>query len=79
MPTVIREDGFEIRIYTRDHPPAHVHVAKAGANMKIDLATNQVTHIEGAISDRDVKRAEQLVAKHAQSLKQGWMKFHGNH
>ena len=79
MPTLIREDGFEIRIYTRDHPPAHVHVAKAGANMKIDLATNQVTQIAGVISDRDVKRAEQLVAKHAQLLREGWKELHGNH
>ena len=79
MPTLIREDGFEIRIYTRDHPPAHVHVAKAGANMKIDLATNQVVQIAGAISDRDVKRAEQLVAKHAQTLIEAWENLHGMH
>jgi DNA-binding FadR family transcriptional regulator len=79
VPTLIREDGFEIRIYTRDHSPAHVHVSKAGANMKIDLATNQVVQIAGAISDRDVKRAEQLVAKHAQTLREAWENLHGMH
>ena len=42
MPTLIREGGFEIRIYTLDHPPPHVHVAKAGAVMKIELATCEV-------------------------------------
>jgi hypothetical protein len=26
MPTVVREAGFEVRIYTLDHPPPHVHV-----------------------------------------------------
>jgi hypothetical protein len=26
-----------------------------------------------------VRRAEQLVAKHAQSLREGWRKLHGNH
>jgi hypothetical protein len=31
VPTIIREDGYEIRIYTLDDPPPHVHVAKAGA------------------------------------------------
>ncbi|HKC79753.1 MAG TPA: DUF4160 domain-containing protein, partial [Gemmatimonadaceae bacterium] len=60
MPTVIREDGFEVRIYTFDHPPPHVHVSKAGAIVRIDLATHYVTEIVGAISDRDVKRAERL-------------------
>ena len=68
MPTLIREAGYEVRIYTLDHPPPHVHVAKAGAVMKIDLDTCLVVDIVGAISDRDVKRAEMLVAKHAQFL-----------
>lgn len=44
MPTVLREDGFEVRIYTFD-PPRHVHVAKAGAIVRIDLATRAATDI----------------------------------
>ena len=77
MPTVLREEGFEVRIYTLDHPPAHVHVAKAGAIVRINLATHAATEIVGAISDRDVKRAEQLVARHAKHLKQEWTNIHG--
>ena len=77
MPTIIREDGYEIRIYTLDHPPPHVHVAKAGAVVKIDLATCQVIEIVGTISDREVRRAEVLVAKHAQLLRDEWTKIHG--
>jgi hypothetical protein len=56
VPTLIREEGFEVRIYTLDHPPPHVHVAKAGAIVKIDLLTHHVIEIVGTISDRDVKR-----------------------
>jgi len=78
VPTVIREEGFEARIYTFDHPPPHVHVAKAGAIVRIDLATHEVTEIVGDISDRDVKRAERLVARHAKRLKEEWAKIHGN-
>lgn len=63
MPTVLREAGFEVRIYTFDHPPLHVHVWQAGAVVKIDLLTREATEIVGAISDRDVKRAERLVAR----------------
>ena len=33
MPTLIRHEGFEVRIYTLDHSPAHVHVFKAGAGL----------------------------------------------
>ena len=76
MPTVLREDGFEVRIYTFDHPPLHVHVAKAGAIARIDLSTHAATEIAGTISDRDVKRAEHLVARHAKHLKEQWTNIH---
>ena len=77
MPTLIREGGFAVRIYTLDHPPPHVHVAKAGAVVKIDLGTGQVIEIVGTISDREVRRTELLVRKHAQFLKKEWTKIHG--
>jgi DNA-binding FadR family transcriptional regulator len=76
VPTVLREAGFEVRIYTFDHPPPHVHVQKAGAVLKIDVATAQVVRIVGAISDRDVRRAEQIVRKHAAVLKEAWRTLH---
>ncbi len=63
-----------MRIYTFDHPPADVH---AGGIVRIDLATQMVTEIVSAISDRDVKRAEYLVARHAKHLKQQWTNIHG--
>lgn len=78
MPTVVREQGFKIRIYTFDHPPPHVHVVKAGATVRIDLASNDVTEIVGDISDRDVKRAQELVARHGQLLQDAWAKIHEN-
>jgi hypothetical protein len=77
VPTLIREQGFEVRIYTLDHPPPHVHVEKAGAIVKIDLSTRRATEIVGRISDRDVKRAERLVAENAPFLKLEWEKLHG--
>jgi len=46
--------------------------------VRIDLLTHVVTEIVGAISDRDVKRAERLVARHAGRLKREWTKIHGN-
>jgi hypothetical protein len=77
VPTLIREAGFEVRIYTLDHPPPHVHVAKAGAVVKVELSTLHAIEIVGSISDRDVKRTEQLVARSAHFLKQQWEKLHG--
>ena len=76
MPTLIREAGFEVRIYTLDHPPPHVRVARAGAIVKIDLASCELVEIVGSISDRDVRRAEGLVAAHVDILKAEWEKLH---
>ncbi len=76
MPTLIREAGFEIRIYTLDHPPPHVHVARAGAIVKVELATSHTIEIVGSISDRDVRRGERLVAQHAEFLTSEWEKLH---
>ena len=78
MPTVLRERGFEVRIYTLDHPPPHVHVAKAGAIVKIDLTTHQAIEIVGSISDHEVKSAEKLVAQNATQLKAHWERIHGS-
>jgi hypothetical protein len=78
MPTVIREGGFQIRIYTLDHPPPHVHVYKGGAVVRIDLATLEATEVVGFISDRDVVRAERLVARHRERLEEEWSRIHGD-
>jgi histidinol phosphatase-like PHP family hydrolase len=34
MPTILRQDGFAICINTDDHEPPHVHVFKAGVEVK---------------------------------------------
>ena len=67
-----------MRIYTFDHPPPHVHVAKAGAIVRIDLVSQRATEIVGAISDRDVKKAEELVARNARRLVEACGKIHGD-
>jgi hypothetical protein len=78
MPTVIPEGGFEVRIYTLDHPPPHVHVWKAGAVVKIDLATYEAVEVVGEISDRDISRAERLVARNSTRLRREWPRLHGS-
>lgn len=56
-----------------------MHVAKAGAIVKVDLSTHQAVEIVGTISDRDVQRAERLVEQNAQFLRGDWEKRHGRH
>jgi hypothetical protein len=64
MPTVYRQDGFEFRIYTNDHDPPHVHVFKAGGQVKISMGdeeTNPTVLLRKGMSDKDVVKATQLV------------------
>jgi hypothetical protein len=42
MATVLRRDGFDFRIYTKDHEPGHVHIVQAG-EVVIVVLTNPVT------------------------------------
>ena len=46
--------------------------------VKIDLTTREAIEIIGTISDRDVERAERLVARNADRLKGEWIRIDGN-
>jgi hypothetical protein len=37
MPTILREDGYDIQIYTQDHLPPHVHVFARGCEAILNL------------------------------------------
>jgi hypothetical protein len=48
MPTILRQNGFRFFIPTLDHPPAHVHVAKDGAEAKFTLVpVVELVKVEG--------------------------------
>jgi hypothetical protein len=47
--------------------------------VRIELSTCTVTDIVGEISDRDVTRAERLVAEHADAIQRAWERLHGKH
>ena len=71
MPTVHREQGFQVRIYPADHLPPHVHVVKAGTAVKIALgdahSAPQIAAVY-SMSTQDVLRAFHLVERHRGKL-----------
>lgn len=79
MPTVLKKDGFKVVIYFNDHIPAHVHVFKAGSEIKIDVEQEipTIMEISGDISNKDVTKAYELVKKHQKDLFKRWMEIHG--
>ncbi|MEM9220546.1 MAG: DUF4160 domain-containing protein [Cyanobacteria bacterium P01_F01_bin.150] len=80
MPTVLRQDGFLVRIYTNDHEPAHVHVIKGKGEAKINLlgAEDQPTIVKvWKMSNKEVAKAHALVMEHQAQLIEVWEAIHG--
>jgi hypothetical protein len=79
MPSVLRKDGFDFRIYPLDHPPAHVHVFKSGEAI-INVGWNEspsVREIKG-MAKRDVRHAIDIVSDEQIYLWQRWCEFHAD-
>lgn len=76
MPTVHRQDGFQFRIFTADHPPAHVHAYKGGHVVKIGLADAGVLG-RSEMPARDQVRAVRIVDQHRKALLTSWREIHG--
>ena len=80
MPTVLRVDGFQVRIFPNDHPPAHVHVYKAGTLVVIELAAptqRQVVREVAGMSSADAVKAFLIVEDHGAFLREKWEELHG--
>lgn len=87
MPTVIKQDGFLVRIYPNDHIPPHVHVIKGDGEVRIDLGRvdldsgeqlipPSIMSIEGGIRDKEVNKAMLLVEKNQAELLIKWSEIH---
>lgn len=80
MPTVLREEGFEVRIYTNDHNPPHVHVYKSGSVCKIALVG--VDELPSFIQiSRNMRRSDawlaiSIVEKYQQYLLNRWSEIY---
>jgi hypothetical protein len=76
VPTIVRSGGFEIRILTLDHPPAHVHGIKAGKKAKVEIA-DDVLLVKTTMSRPDTATLLALVATNLALLQREWKRLHG--
>ena len=76
MPLVLREGGFQVRIYLNDHPPAHVHVFNADGEAQITLEPVRIDRV-WSMKPADVARAKVLVTSHRGALLDKWKELHG--
>ncbi|QDZ39388.1 DUF4160 domain-containing protein [Euhalothece natronophila Z-M001] len=79
MPTVLREQGYRIVIYPNDHQPAHVHVLKAGGEIKVDISKlDEIQVIEVVkMKNKEALTALNLVIKNQKLLLSKWEEIHG--
>jgi hypothetical protein len=75
MPTVLRQEGFEVVIRTDDHEPPHVHVFHGGASAKIMLESLREEHCR--LTRRQLVKALILVKQHQEWLLARWREIHG--
>ncbi|MGH7727812.1 MAG: DUF4160 domain-containing protein [Vulcanimicrobiaceae bacterium] len=76
VPRIVVE-GFVLRVYSDDHPPAHVHAFRDGAEIRIYLhGSRPPEEVAGQLKASDRRRAIQLVAEHRTKLLAMWRRFH---
>ncbi len=79
MPTVARQNGFRVVMYPDDHEPIHVHVKKADGEIKVNALTLELILVKGKVSDRDIRKAVEIVAENQQLINQKWGELRGKH
>lgn len=77
MPTILRERGFEFIIYTRDHPPAHVHVFAGRDEMVIEFETDVQIRKNWGFNRRDQAIAKLIVMDNIRLFRSEWRNIHG--
>lgn len=81
MPTIHRQDGFRLVIYTKDHQPAHVHCVRGSAVVVLNLATADdgptIRKLSRHVKANDLADALRLVNENHFKLWDAWRQYHG--
>jgi hypothetical protein len=77
MPTVLRQNGFSLMIYTRDHEPMHVHVWYQGNEAVIRFETEIILLEEYGFNRQQIKRAMAIVRQNREFLIAKWREIYG--
>jgi hypothetical protein len=79
MPTVHREERFQVRIFYNDHPPPHVHVVKGSGYAKTTIPQGEIARLIEArgLANRDIVRAVRIVEGQQEGLFRAWVAIHG--
>ena len=80
MPVIHREHGLEFVLYTRDHPPPHLHVFDAEGECVIEIGdasrAPEIREVHN-MRNRAVVRIVRSVEEHQEVWLQRWREIHG--
>lgn len=80
MPTILRQAGFRVMIYVADHPPAHVHVKKAGGELIVNLGDEETApsiRANNSMAKSDERQAVRIVEDNQDGFLIAWRELHG--
>ncbi|HLV06758.1 MAG TPA: DUF4160 domain-containing protein [Croceibacterium sp.] len=72
MPIVSIFFGIVIRIYHREHPPAHFHASYQGFEALIVIETGEV--LAGSLPKRALRIVQDWAARHREELLANWQR-----
>lgn len=73
-PTLLRQDGYQFVVFPNDHPPAHVHVRRAGKVARIQLDPVELMDNYG-YNSREISKILQIVQDNQGIFWAGWDSF----
>ena len=80
MATILRIDGYIVRIWSNDHLPRHVHVSKDDGECVINLVGKgglpELREFYG-LKRKEVAKAVRIVADNQEKLMEAWISIHG--
>jgi len=76
VPTVLRQEGYEIVIRSNDHWPAHVHAFEGDGEAKIDLNPVEVKQVWN-MKRQVARNAKRIVSENQEYLLLRWEEIHG--
>jgi hypothetical protein len=71
-----QQHGFDVRIYTNDHSPIHVHVELAERNAVVYMDDYTVRENYG-FKSREIKKIIALLKQHRNLIVAEWNRIHG--
>jgi hypothetical protein len=80
MATVLRINGYIVRIWSNDHLPRHVHVFKDNGECVINLVgknNNPELREFYSMKRKEIAKAIRIVCEHQKQLIAEWNKIHG--